>query len=569
VSGSANANQTGLHSLTDQTPIPARSGAWQALAEHQRTLGTVHLRELFAADAGRFDRFSLQACGLLLDYSKHRITRQTMDLLLELAAQADLPGWIERLFGGELVNNTEHRAALHTALRGRPADEVMVDGANVMPQVHAELEKMRALCGAVHGGDWTGHTGRRIETVVNIGIGGSDLGPKMAAHALAEYAQPGMSAHFVSNLDPRQIHEVLERVDPETTLFVIVSKTFTTQETLANAVAARRWLVQRLGSEASVAKHFVAVSTAAERVREFGIDTQNMIGFWDWVGGRYSLWSAAGLATALLIGMDRFEELLAGARDMDEHFRRAPLQANMPVVSGMLGVWYANFWQARSRAVLPYDYRLGELPSYLQQLEMESNGKRVTRDGEDIDYATGPVVWGGLGSNGQHAFYQLFHQGRHLVPAEFLAGKASLPGHAEQHAMLLANCIAQTEALMLGRDEEQVRGQLRAGGLAGGELEAAVAHRVMPGNQPSSLLLYDDLAPRTLGALLAMYEHRVFVQAVCWGINPFDQWGVELGKQLAGAIGDELSGGRGDGGHDASTQAIVDLVRGYRQTEGG
>jgi len=546
---------------TPATRLPA----WAGLEAHQRRLRDVHMRELFDGDPGRCERFSLEACGLFLDYSKHRATDETLERLRSLAREAELEAWIERLFRGDAVNNTEGRAALHPALRYRGASPFPSAERDVMPEVRDVLARIHAFVETVRGGAWRGYDGRPIRDVVNIGIGGSDLGPAMATRALARYHAEGLRAHFVSNLDATQLHEVLSRVDPGTTLFVIASKTFTTQETLTNARSARHWLVSRAGQESAVARHFVAVSTSRERVVDFGIDPANMFGFWDWVGGRYSLWSAIGLPIALMVGMEGFEALLGGAYAMDVHFREAPLERNMPVIAGLLGVWYRNFFEAPTRAVLPYDYALRDFPAYLQQLEMESNGKRVTRAGEAVDYATGPIVWGALGNNGQHAFYQLMHQGTALIPSDFIVPaytQQPLPGHDEA---VLANALAQAEALMRGRSAEEAREALRACGLGGAALEAALPHRVLPGNQPSSTLLYERLTPHVLGALVALYEHRVFVQSVCWGINPFDQWGVELGKELARVIQPALEGERDSAARDASTRGLIERLRAVRR----
>jgi glucose-6-phosphate isomerase len=540
---------------------PQVVSAWSALRAHHQELASVHLRELFAAAPDRFERMSLEACGLFVDFSKHRATAETLTRLRGLANAADLRDWIDRMFTGEPINNTEGRAALHVALRNRAERPIRVAGSDVMPAVREVLARMARLAEAVRSGTWRGFTGKPIRHVVNIGIGGSDLGPAMVATALAGYTQAGLTGHFVSNLDGTHLAETLAGVDPESTLFVVESKTFTTQETLTNARSARAWLVERLGDDRAVARHFVAVSTSRDRVQAFGIDPENMFGFWDWVGGRYSVWSAIGLPVAILAGMERFEALLAGAHAMDEHFRTAPWEANLPVTVGLLGVWYTNFFAAHTHAVLPYDYALRLLPAYLQQLEMESNGKRVTRGGEPVAGDTCPVVWGAPGNNGQHAFYQLMHQGTRLVPADFVVpieSQRELPGH---HLAVLANALAQSEALMRGRTAEEARAELAASGLSGPALEAAVPHRVLPGNQPSTTILYQRLTPEVLGALVALYEHKVFVQSVCWEVNAFDQWGVELGKQLARVIQPELEPQAPVSDHDASTSALIRRVR--------
>jgi glucose-6-phosphate isomerase len=467
--------------------------------------------------------------------------------------------------GGDAINNTEGRAVLHVALRNRGPQPVPVDGEDVMPAVRAVLERMRAFSEAVRSGAWRGYTGQRIRAVVNIGIGGSDLGPAMVTAALRPFHSPGLKAYFVSNLDFTHIGGTLAELDPETTLFIVESKTFTTQETLTNARTARAWFLERMGhDEKAIAKHFVAVSTNTEQVTQFGIAPENMFGFWDWVGGRYSLWSAIGLPIAVMVGMDRFEELLAGAHDMDAHFQGAPWRENMPVLLGLLGVWYNNFFGAPTHAVLPYDYALRDFPAYLQQLEMESNGKRVTREGEAVDYATCPIVWGAPGNNGQHAFYQLLHQGTRLVPSDFIVPVENDRHSVDHENAVLANALAQTEALMRGRTEAEARAELEARGLTGAALDFQVPHRVLPGNQPTSTLVYRSLTPRVLGALIALYEHKVFTQSVIWGINAFDQWGVELGKQLAKVILPELAGERPVSDHDASTAGLIEYLRARR-----
>jgi glucose-6-phosphate isomerase len=522
--------------------------AWQALKRHHAEIAATSMRALFAADAGRFYRFSLRLDDLLLDYSKNLVTAETMRLLFDLARQSNLESWREKLFAGEPINVTENRAVLHMALRNRADRPMKVAGRDVMPDVRAVLEQMRGFCARVHASD--------ITDIVNIGIGGSDLGPYMACEALMPFKRPGLCSHFVSNVDGSHLHMALKRCRPETTLFIVASKTFTTQETLANARTARAWLVEALGEKA-VAEHFVALSTNAEAVAEFGIDTGNMFAFWDWVGGRYSLWSAIGLSIALAIGFDNFEELLEGAYLMDEHFRTAPLESNMPVVLALLGVWYVDFWDAAAHAVLPYDQYLHRLPAYLQQADMESNGKGVTREGRPVECATGPILFGEPGTNGQHAFYQLIHQGPRLVPADFLAAARSQNPLGEHQTLLLANFFAQTEALMKGRTAEEARAELVAQGLAGETLEAAVPHRVFTGNRPTNSLLYRQLDPRTLGRLIALYEHKIFVQGIVWQINSYDQWGVELGKKLAGAILPELAGATVVAGHDSSTNGLI------------
>ncbi|NKN32301.1 glucose-6-phosphate isomerase [Marichromatium bheemlicum] len=539
-------------SLISQTP------QWQALQQHWEEMRALHLRTLFARDPDRAERMRLSVAGLHLDYSKNLLTDETLRLLLELARAADLPGWQARLYGGEPINVTEQRAVLHMALRNRSNRPMLVDGEDVMPRVNGVLARIERFVGEVRSGRWTGHTGRRISDVVNIGIGGSNLGPKMVCAALSPYCTDQLRVHFVSNVDATHLVETLRGLDPETTLFVVASKTFSTQETMTNAASARDWLLAALGETAAVARHFVAVSTNAERVSAFGIDTTNMFEFWDWVGGRYSLWSAIGLPIALAVGFERFVELLEGAHAIDEHHRTAPLERNMPVLLGLIGVWYANFAGARTHAVLPYDQSLRLLPAYLQQGDMESNGKRVGRDGATLDYTTGPVVWGEPGTDGQHAFYQLIHQGTQMIPADFIGAARSHHELGDHHDKLMANCFAQTEALMRGRTLDEARAELRAAGLSDERIEALAPHRVFPGNRPTNTILMTQLTPFTLGALIALYEQRIFTQGAIWGINSFDQWGVELGKQLAGVILGELKSGVAGEAHDASTRALLE-----------
>jgi glucose-6-phosphate isomerase len=542
-----------------------QSAAYQALSVHYDQVKHLHMRDLFARDPQRFDRFSLRLGSLLFDFSKNRITQETLGLLLGLAEQADVAGWRDRMFSGEKINLTEGRAVLHVALRNRSAQPIHVDGVDVMPKVRAVLTKMRSFTDAVRSGAWKGFTGKTFSDIVNMGIGGSDLGPKMASEALRPYWQPGLTPHFVSNVDGTDIAETLNKLDPERVLFVVASKTFTTQETMANAHTARNWLVEKLGNVQAVGRHFVALSTNAARVREFGIDTGNMFEFWDWVGGRYSLWSAIGLSLASVVGMDRFEEMLDGAHEVDDHFRTEPLARNIPVIMGLLGIWYRDFFGAASHAVLPYDQYLHRFAAYLQQADMESNGKRVTRDGELIDdYQTGPVLWGEPGTNGQHAFYQLIHQGTQLVPADFLA--PARPHHplGKHHQLLLSNFFAQTEALMRGKTAAEARAELERAGKRGAELELLTAHKVFPGNVPTNSLFFEQLDPRTLGRLIALYEHKIFVQGIIWNVNSYDQWGVELGKQLASVIVPELEAGAAVSSHDSSTNGLIHHYRRLR-----
>ena len=549
------------------------SPSWQALVSHHASLKDVHMRDLFASDPGRFERMSHEACGLFVDMSKHRVTDETLGLLLDLARQQDVPRWRDAMFAGEKINGTEGRAVLHVALRNRKNRPIVVDGKDVMPAVNAVLAKMRDFAERLRSGAWKGHTGKTITDVVNIGIGGSDLGPVMVTEALRPYWKEDMRAHFVSNVDGTHLAETLRGVDPERTLFIVASKTFTTQETLTNARSARTWLLEALGvtTNEAVAKHFVALSTNATEVSAFGIDTANMFEFWDWVGGRYSLWSAIGLPIACVVGMDAFEEMLEGASAMDEHFRSAPLAKNLPVVLGMLGVWYANFFGAETHAILPYDQYLHRFPAYFQQGDMESNGKRVDREGRTItDVATGPIVWGEPGTNGQHAFYQLIHQGTRLVPCDFIAPvETHNPiSNGVHHEILLANFFAQTEALMRGKTSEEARAELLAQKMEGAALEALLPHKVFPGNRPTTSILVQKITPHTLGALVALYEHKIFVQGVVWDIYSFDQWGVELGKQLASKILPELRAEGPVTTHDASTNGLVNLYKARRERRG-
>ena len=540
---------------------PAIEPIWQALACAADAGRASHLRDLFAADPRRFERLSTSWNGWLLDYSKQRVSADTMALLHQLWQAADVPGWIGRMRAGAAINHTEGRAALHIALR-HPAGKgpILHAGQDVMPAVHRELERMQHFCSDVHGRHWRGATGEPISDVVNIGIGGSDLGPRMATQALAAFRHPDIRVHYVANLDGADLATVLATVQPRTTLFVIASKTFTTQETMQNATSARHWLVQALG-EAAVARHFVAVSTNLGEVARFGIDPDNAFAFWDWVGGRYSLWSAIGLPLALAVGFDNFRQLLAGAHAMDEHFFTAPPAANLPGLLALLEIWNSNFLGADNRALLPYSQSLALLPRYLQQLEMESNGKQIDRQGLPLDFATAPVLWGEAGTNGQHAFYQLIHQGGRLVPCEFIVCKQpdfALPGH---HEKLLANCFAQSEALMRGKTPAETTAELLAGGMPPERVAALAPYRSFPGNQPSTTLLLPRLDPHTLGALLALYEHKVFVQSIIWDINPFDQWGVEYGKQLASRLLPIIEGRTATSGLDSSTAGLIAACR--------
>jgi glucose-6-phosphate isomerase len=540
------------------------SPAWKALERHHQEIGANHLRDLFAEDSRRFEKFSVRWNDILLDYSKNRITEETMFLLLDLAREVDVKGWIEKMFRGEKINVTEDRAVLHIALRNRSNTPIIVDGEDVMPAVNSVLKQMRSFTESVRTGSYKGSTGKAMTDIVNIGIGGSDLGPVMVTEALKPYGHPRLNVHFVSNIDGTDIAETLKRLNPETALFIISSKTFTTQETITNAQSAKRWFLERAKDDAAVAKHFVAVSTNAKAVSAFGIDTRNMFEFWDWVGGRYSLWSSIGLSIALYVGMESFEELLTGAHEMDQHFRTAPLEKNIPVILALLGIWYNNFFSAESHAIIPYDQYMHRFPAYFQQGDMESNGKRVTRDGAEVDYSTGPVIWGEPGTNGQHAFFQLLHQGTKLIPADFLAPMQTHNPIGDHHAILLSNFFAQTEALMRGRTEAEARKELEASGMKGAALEKLLPHKVFPGNRPTNSIVFKKVTPRTLGSLIALYEHKIFVQGLIWNVNSFDQWGVELGKQLAKTILPELQIEESIKSHDSSTNGLIAFCKEHR-----
>ncbi len=532
---------------------------WQALQQHHKQVKHLHMRDLFKQDDKRFDKFSVHCDDLLLDYSKNRITEESMQLLFNLARDCDVPGWVEQMFSGKKINFTEQRAVLHTALRNRSNNPVIVDGNDVMPEVNQVLDKMRAFTERVRQGEWKGYTGKAISDVVNIGIGGSDLGPVMVTEALKPYAG-SLRVHFVSNIDGSHIADTLAGLDPHTTLFLVASKTFTTQETITNAHYARSWLLAAAGDDSAVAKHFVALSTNAIEVAAFGIDTENMFEFWDWVGGRYSLWSAIGLSIALYIGMDNFEALLAGGHAMDLHFRHTPLEQNLPVIMALLGIWYHNFFGAETHAMLPYDQHLHRFPAYFQQADMESNGKRVNRQGEVVEYSTGPVIWGEPGTNGQHAFYQLMHQSARLIPADFLTAVNAQHELDSQQTILFSNFVAQTEALMRGKTEAEVRKELAESGTHEASVAALLPHKIFPGNRPTNSLIYPQLTPHILGMLIALYEHKIFVQGVIWEINSFDQWGVELGKQLAKTVQSELLSNK-PGDHDSSTSGLIDRYK--------
>ncbi len=542
------------------------SPAWKALLDHKKKIETTTMRQLFDADPQRFSKMSREACGLFVDYSKHRTTDETLSLLFALARQAKVESWRDKMFAGEKINGTENRAVLHTALRNRSNTPIVVDGKDVMPEVNRVLAKMREFTDRVRSGAWKGHTGKTITDVVNIGIGGSDLGPVMVTEALRPYWKAGMDCHFVSNVDGTHMAETLKRVDPERTLFIVASKTFTTQETLTNAKTARAWLLEKLGAgNDAVAKHFVALSTNAKEVAGFGIDTQNMFEFWDWVGGRYSLWSAIGLSIMCMIGADHFDELLSGGFAMDQHFRTAPLEQNLPVILGMLGIWYSNFFGAETHAILPYDQYLHRFAAYFQQGDMESNGKGVDREGHRItDYSTGPVIWGEPGTNGQHAFYQLIHQGTRIIPADFIAPIETHNPVGKHHEILLANFFAQTEALMKGKTPDEARAELQAAKMAPEKIEALVPHKTFTGNRPTTSIMTQKITPTTLGSLIALYEHKIFTQGIVWDIYSFDQWGVELGKQLASRILPELESSAPVSSHDASTNGLINYYKSHR-----
>ncbi|TSA80529.1 glucose-6-phosphate isomerase [Deinococcus detaillensis] len=545
--------------MTKSTSL-TQQPAWQALERHYDQLKDKQLRELFADDAGRGEKLTAEGAGLFLDYSKNRVTDETLRLLLQLAEQTGVAAKRDAMFAGEKINVTEGRAVLHTALRVPKGGTVMVDGVNVVPEVHAVLDKMAAFADQVRAGTWLGYTGKPIKNIVNIGIGGSDLGPVMAYEGLKFYSQRDLTVRFVSNVDGTDLVEKTHGFDPAETLFIVSSKTFTTQETMANATSARAWLLDTLKDDAAVARHFVAVSTNAEAVGKFGIDTANMFGFWDWVGGRYSMDSAIGLSLMIAVGPANFHELLAGFHEMDEHFRTAPADKNLPMLLALLGLWYDDFFDAQTVAILPYDQYLSHFSAYLQQLDMESNGKHVTLEGDLVDYQTGPVIWGQPGTNGQHAFYQLIHQGTKLIPCDFIGFIQTLNPLTPHHDLLMANVFAQTEALAFGKTRQEVE--------ADGVKAEQVAHRVFEGNRPTNTILADKLTPRILGSLIALYEHKVFVQGAIWNINSFDQWGVELGKVLASKIVPELqAGAEPDLQHDSSTNALIRRYRAGRRAE--
>lgn len=535
--------------------------AYIELHEHFQQQSAISLKTLFNHEADRSSHFSLRFNDLLLDYSKNHLNQTTLNLLIKLANQAGLKDHIQAMFAGEKINTTENRAVLHTALRNRSDHPIFVDGIDVMPEVNRVLLKIRHFSEKIRNGAWKGFSGESICDVVNIGIGGSDLGPYMATEALKPYGHQKIKVHFISNIDGTHIVETLKNLNPQTTLFIIASKTFTTQETLTNANTAKDWLLNAINDSTAVAKHFVAVSTNTVEVERFGINPDNMFEFWDWVGGRFSLWSAIGLPIVLYIGMDRFEEMLMGAHEMDEHFRTQPLQSNMPVILALIGIWYVNFWRTQSHAVLPYDQYLHRFPAYLQQAEMESNGKSVSIAGDTIDYHSCPIIWGEPGTNGQHAFYQLIHQGTHMVPCDFILPVKTQNPAGQHHNILAANCFAQTEALMLGKNNDEIIQEFKTTGISEQEIERLLPHKRFQGNKPSNTLLINQLTPRNLGTLIALYEHKIFTQGILWNINSFDQWGVELGKQLAKNIFSELTTDDMIDSHDDSTNQLINYYK--------
>ncbi len=544
---------------------PTTTASWQRLQRHFEEIKDVQMKTWFAQEPDRFERLSISFQDILVDFSKHRVSADTLKLLLDLAEEAHLHDAIDKMFSGDKINETEDRAVLHVALRNRSNTPITVDGQDVMPEVNGVLDKMRDFSDRVGSGAWTGYTGKKITDIVNIGIGGSDLGPVMVTESLRPYRRQGLNVHFVSNIDGTHISETLAPLNPETTLFMIASKTFTTQETMTNAHTARDWFLEKAGDPRQVAKHFVAISTNSKDVEAFGIHPDNMFVFWDWVGGRYSLWSAIGLSIACFVGFDNFVELLSGAHDMDGHFRQTPFARNIPVILALLGIWYTNFFGSETEVILPYDQYMHRFPAYFQQGNMESNGKSVDRSGWRVSYQTGPIIWGEPGTNGQHAFYQLIHQGTKLIPADFLAPAISHNPVGRHHQILLSNFFAQTEAMMLGKTKEEVVAELTKAGKSQEYINAYWRHRVFEGNRPTTSILFKMLTPRVLGNLIAMYEHKIFVQGVIWNIFSFDQWGVELGKQLAKRILPELEDDRPVATHDASTNGLINAFKKMRQ----
>ncbi len=548
-----------------QSLNPTKTENWRKLSDHYKQSKGLHMKELFAKDPERFSKFSLRFQDILIDFSKNRITEETMQLLLGITQDVNLADSIEKMFTGDKINTTENRAVLHIALRNRANTPIMVEGKDVMPDVNRVLDKMKDFSLRLHSGEWTGYNSQKITDIVNIGIGGSDLGPVMVTECLKPYAKDGMRVHFVSNIDGTHIAETLKQLHPETTLFMIASKTFTTQETMTNAFTARKWFIDHAGDDRHIAKHFVAVSTNAEKVKTFGIDTENMFEFWDWVGGRYSLWSAIGLSIACYIGFDNFTELLQGSYEMDIHFRSEVFERNVPVILALIGIWYTNFFGAETEVILPYDQYMHRFPAYFQQGNMESNGKSIDRAGRPVSYQTGPIIWGEPGTNGQHAFYQLIHQGTKLVPADFLAPAISHNPIGEHHPLLLSNFFAQTEGLMIGKGKEEVLSDLFEEGKNREEIKRLWPYRAFEGNKPTNSILFKQLTPRTLGSLIAMYEHKIFTQGVIWNIFSFDQWGVELGKQLAKKIVPELKHDHPVSSHDSSTNGLINAYKELRR----
>ena len=547
---------------------PTKTERWSRLTAHFKNIKNIHMKDFFVTDPDRFRKFSIQFNDILVDYSKNRITDKTLQLFVELAEEVDLRDAIEKMFTGDTINETENRAVLHTALRNRENTPVYIDGKDVMPDVNKVLSKVEKFSRQIITGEWKGYTGEKISDIVNIGIGGSDLGPVMATECLKPYAKEGVSVHFVSNVDGTQITETLRRLHPETTLFIIASKTFTTQETMTNAFTARNWFLSHAKNLNNIPKHFVAISTNTERVEAFGIDKENMFIFWDWVGGRYSLWSAIGLPIACSIGYENFAELLQGAFEMDRHFRYTPFDKNIPVILAFIGCWYTNFFGFHTEVILPYDQYMHRFPAYFQQGNMESNGKSVDRNGKKVRYQTGPIIWGESGTNGQHAFYQLIHQGTKLVPADFLAPAVSHNPVGEHHNILLSNFFAQTEALLNGKTRREATQEMKKEGKTEEEIRKLCPYRIFEGNRPTNSILFRKLTPRVLGSLIAMYEHKIFVQGVIWNIFSFDQWGVELGKQLAKKIQPELKDDKPVDSHDSSTNGLINAFKNMRKLAG-
>ena len=543
---------------------PTQTKSWQKLADHYKKIEPIHMKDLFSKDPERFNKFSLRFNDIVVDFSKNRITEETLQLLLDLAKETGVKEAIEDMFSGEKINRTENRAVLHIALRNKAETPIYVDGKDVMPDVRAVLQKIETFSSKIISGKWKGYTGKSITDIVNIGIGGSDLGPVMVTEAMRPYAKDGLSVHFISNIDGTHIIETLKNLDPETTLFMVASKTFTTQETMTNAFSARKWFLKHAKDKAHVAKHFVAISTNSEAVTSFGIDEENMFVFWDWVGGRYSLWSAIGLPIACYIGFNNFVALQQGAFEMDEHFRTMPFEKNIPVLLALIGIWYTNFFGAQTEAILPYDQYMHRFPAYFQQGNMESNGKSVDRSGREITYQSGPIIWGEPGTNGQHSFYQLIHQGTKIIPSDFLAPAISHNLLDEHHNVLLSNFFAQTEALMNGKTREEVVAELKQAGRSDEEIQELAPYKIFAGNKPTNSILFKKLTPKKLGSLIAMYEHKIFVQGVIWNIFSFDQWGVELGKQLAIKIQPELSNDKPIDTHDASTNGLINAFKDMR-----